>query len=276
LKRALDADRQKATVAEPAITVRHLPSRDGWARAETANFRVYHNQSKKLVQQVAEAAERTRRNVGQKWFGGWKEDWSSRCDIYLHATAQEYSYATGVPATAPGHSSIRFDGARILSRRIDLPCDDASTMLLAVLPHEATHVVVAGQFGERQIPRWADEGLAILSEPRVKIEQHRLNLDECRRERRLFSVRDLMQLTAYPEQRRLVAFYAQSASLVQFLAEEKGAPAFREFLRDAMKNGYDAALKEHYGFGTWEEVQQKWHRKVLATAERPTGTASAR
>ena len=45
-----------------------------------------------------------------------------------------------------------------------------------MLPHEATHVVLAGQFGDQPVPRWADEGMAVLTEPRDKIDRHLRNL----------------------------------------------------------------------------------------------------
>ena len=73
---------------------------------------------------------------------------------------------------SPGHSSIRTDGPRVLSRRIDLHCGDVPNLLAAVLPHETTHVTLAGQFGDRPVARWADEGMAVLTEPREKVERH--------------------------------------------------------------------------------------------------------
>ena len=61
---------------------------DGWGRAETANFRIFHNQSHDLAEQVAQTAERTRATMARKWFGGFKENWSPRCDIYLHGSGE--------------------------------------------------------------------------------------------------------------------------------------------------------------------------------------------
>src|SRR5207244_1536980 len=115
--------------------------------------------------------------------------WESKCDLYLHPTAQDYSRATGVPTTSPGHSRIESEtnGSRIIGRRMDLHCENPA-MLTAILPHETTHVVLAGQFGPHQVPRWADEGIAVLSEPSEKIDQHRRNLARCYRDNQLLSV----------------------------------------------------------------------------------------
>ena len=263
--------KRRAAQETPPVAVRHL-GRDasGWEQAETANFRILHNQPREVAEQVAQVAERTRLTMSRKWFGGFKQAWSPRCDLYLHATSGDYSRATGVPTSSPGHSSIRTDGGRVISRRIDLHCDDVKNMVRAVLPHEATHVVIAGQFGEQQIPRWADEGMAVLTEPREKVEMHLKNLGKCRQESQLFPIRQLMQMADYPDPRYITAFYAQSVSLVEFLSVEKGPQVFTQFLREAMRDGYEPSLRRHFGYRNFDELQQKWDQKAFAaTAVNP-------
>jgi tetratricopeptide (TPR) repeat protein/predicted Fe-Mo cluster-binding NifX family protein len=269
-------------VAAPASTsaapvVKHFErGADGWARAETANFRVFHNQSKEIAEQAALIAEKTRTEMSARWFGGFKEDWSPKCDLYLHANGQDYNKATGVSAGSPGHSSIRSEGSRVISRRIDLHCEDTKNMLAAVLPHEATHVVLAGQFGEQPVPRWADEGIAVLTEPREKVDRHLKNLVRCRQETGLFTAKQLMQMTDYPDPKYVGTFYAESVSLVEFLSTEKGPEELPRFIRDASKVGYEQALQQHYQYKTFEELQQKWHQKAFAAAPAATGTGYAR
>src|SRR5207248_1008271 len=66
------------------IAVRHLPGRgDGWLVAESANFRIFHNQSPEFAERVAGVAERTRAAVQQKWFGSSSETWSPKCALFL-------------------------------------------------------------------------------------------------------------------------------------------------------------------------------------------------
>ena len=148
------------------MAVRHLPAQGSWLVAESPRFRLYH-QNKELADQALAVAERTLDAVAGKWLGGQLPNpWSSKCDLYLHANGQAYSQATGAPAESPGHSSISADpkdATQVQHRRIDLRVDHAH-LLTAVLPHEVTHAVLAGQVGRRPIPRWADEGLAVLSE----------------------------------------------------------------------------------------------------------------
>jgi tetratricopeptide (TPR) repeat protein len=254
--------------AAPVQPVRHnARGSDAWARAETANFRIFHNQTRELAEQVAHIAERTRGDMSQKWLGGAKEAWNPRCDIYLHGSGHDYSRATGVASNSPGHSTIKNEGSRILGRRIDLHCDDLQNLLTAILPHETTHIVLAGQIGDQPLARWADEGIAVLTEPPDRVERHRRNLHRCRQDNSLFSVRQLLQLADYPEPRHITAFYAQSVSLVEFLSGLKGPQVFTQFLRDALKLGYEQALSRHYGYRSYEELQQRWAEKAFATHE---------
>ena len=244
------------------VTLRSVGRVGSWSVVETANFRIYHNQAPEYVQQAAEVCERTRSEMHRKWFGGTPEPWSPRCELYLHATGQDYSRETRTPAVSPGHSSFNVEGGRVLSRRIDLHCD-VPDALVAVLPHEATHVVLAGNFGNFQVPRWADEGMAVLTEPREKIERHLRNLPKHAQDRQLFPLRQLVQMNNYPPPQLVGVFYAQSVSLVDFLSREKGPQVFTQFVRDGLRGGYDGALQRHYGYRSFEELERRWRAVAL-------------
>lgn len=248
--------------AEPAVTVNHQPrGSDGWAIATTSNFRILHNQDRDFVEQVARVAERTRADVSRVWFGDDGGTWGTRCDLYLHATAPEYSRATGKPTSWPAHSTISQDGSRVLSRRIDLHCDDRN-LLTSTLPHEATHTVLAGRFGGPDLPRWVDEGIAILNEPRDKIDGHLRTLSRHHQDGLLFGLAELMRLDNYPEPRRVGAFYAQSVSLTQYLVSLQGPQTFTSFVSQAMRYGTDKALQRHYGFDL-TELERRWQRSAF-------------
>lgn len=61
-----------------------------------------------------------------------------------------------------GSSWLDFVDKEVSKRRVDLLPD--STKALTALGHEMTHIVIADFFEGEQLPRWADEGMAILAD----------------------------------------------------------------------------------------------------------------
>ncbi len=250
-------------IAQPVvIEVLHLGlNLQGWEVAETSHFVIFHNQEKEFVEKVARVAEQTRIVMTRKWFGKDGDAWTPKCELFLHATGKDYTRQTGAPDASSACISIKVDpdSQRVVSRCIDLRCDIPG-MVEAILPHETTHIALAGQFGKNQVPRWADEGIAVLSESKEKIDQHRRNLIKLAKERGMFGLKELMEVCDYPETARIPAFYAQSVCLVDFLTKERGPTVFTAFVRDGLREGYDAALRRHYktDFAGLEKNWQKF------------------
>ncbi len=249
-----------------AVPVQHLGKNpQGWHVSESSHFRIFHNQPAEYVEKAAQIAERTRVAMSRRWFGTDTEVWNPKCELVLHATASDYSALTKVPASSPGHSRIESDPAthRVIGRRMDLRVDNPH-LLEAVLPHETTHVVLAGRFGPHAVPRWADEGIAVLSEPAYKLEQHRKNLLKAIEEKQgIFGLAELMRLTDYPEPRKLEIFYAQSVTLMAHLETMKGPHVLVEFVRDGLKDGYDVALQRHYQLN-FQSLSTAWWQDLTA------------
>lgn len=259
-----------------AVAVKHYSANaEGWLMVESNNFRVFHQQTSAAAEQVARRAEGTRVEMARKWFGTPGEEWTPKCDIFLFNSAAEYVQQRKVAQGTPGHSRIECDRVshKIVNRRVDLHCEGFG-WLETVLPHEITHVVVATHYGSPQVPRWADEGIAVLAEPAGILEKHRANLLKCLKQGGgAFPVSELMELQNYPAApERISAFYAQSVALVEFLSKQKGPVAFGQFLRDAGQVGYKTALTQHYGFQDYADLQNRWVQHVQATLT-PTAVA---
>ncbi|MFO0925727.1 MAG: hypothetical protein U0736_01660 [Gemmataceae bacterium] len=263
----LEKIRDSGTAGSSArVAIKHTPRHgNGWAMAETTNFRIFHHLNENEAEQLARAAEATRATMTRKWFGDDSAAWSPRCDVYVHPTSEAYARATGAPASAPGHSTISLDAGRVVSRRIDLRADNPY-LQAADLPHETTHVVLAGGFGKHHVPRWADEGMAVLTEPRDRVDQHLKNLAMYDREGTLFRAGELMQMSDYPEPRRISPFYAQSVSLVGFLCQKKDPITFTRFLRAALDGRYESALQTYYGYNSFAELEADWKQQALGAA----------
>jgi hypothetical protein len=260
-----------------AVAVKHTPKGDhGWLMAETTNFRIFHNQTQEFAESVAQTAEATRSQMSRKWFGKDIEDWTPKCDIYLHANSADYSQHTRQNAASPGHSRIDLDpsAGRVVVRQVHLRCDNPA-LLIAVLPHETTHVVLGGQFGpNRHVPRWIDEGVAVLTEPAEKIQQHRANLAKAIQSYKLIPIRELLEMDSYPSPAQIPTFYGQSVALVDFLTKQKGPVVLMQFARDALQGGYEPALKKHYGYASIAEFQDRFTAYVLADANGAKTTAA--
>ena len=69
-------------------------------------------------------------------------------DVYLYPNASSYSRGTGVGTGAPGFARIKRaeNSERIVERQLHMNLD-VPNVLMTVLPHETTHVVLAGRFG---------------------------------------------------------------------------------------------------------------------------------
>jgi tetratricopeptide (TPR) repeat protein len=249
--------------------VSHGEREGTWSVAKSANFRILHTQTPEFAERVARAAEAARGAAARKWLGEALPTWNTRCDIYLHVNRDDYSEATQQPKDCPGHSTLKGEGEKVQTRRIDLHCDEPD-LVNRWLPHEMTHVVLADRFGIQSLPRWADEGMAVLSEPRERVELHLRNLPQHRRDRELFTVADLMQYKEYPEGRYISAFYAQSVSLVDYLTQQKGSLVFTQFLRDGLRDGFEPALRRHYELRGFADLQNHWLAVVF-----PGGSQSA-
>lgn len=241
-------------------------NKEGWQVIQSKHFRVFHKQNGELAQRVAQIAEATRAAMYRKWFDTDGDGWELRCELVLHPTSAGYTSMTGVPGSSPGHARIEADrSGRIVARRMDLRLD-IPAMTETVLPHETTHVVLAGNFGGKNVPRWVDEGIAVLSEPNERIEQHRRNLHKHYKDGLTFKLKELMELPDYPNPSRIGAFYAQSVVLVEFMTQQRGPKAFTEFVKDGMRYGYDTALQRHYQM-SFAQLEQLWRDRVVGNPQ---------
>lgn len=240
-----------------------------WQVHETASFRIFHSDAE-LAQRVATVAERTREEQNKRWAGSSpRETWSPKCDIYLYPSAKIFSAMTGQPEDSPGFSTMGMDRGRINCRRVNLRADHPK-ITVAILPHEVTHVVLADFFPQKQIPRWADEGMAVLAEPRAEQRLRAADLDAPLSSGKLFRMGDLMVMD-YPNAEHWALYYAQSVSLTRFLVEQ-GTPAqFIEFIQGCQQRTHEDELRRIYKIDGFAELERRW----LEFAKTQMASASA-
>ena len=133
------------------------------------------------------------------------------CELYLYPSGKVFARETNQPENSPGFSTMMCNGNRVVARRMNLRADHP-LLVTAILPHEVTHVVLADLFTTQQIPRWADEGIAVLAEPNAEQETRAAELQEPLEAGRVFDLRKLMAMD-YPDAKDWSLYYAQSVSL---------------------------------------------------------------
>src|SRR5262249_42779949 len=152
-----------------------------------------------------------RHNVHSRWFGSPSHEWDGKCTIYLYANLRLYVKETGQPDSL-AHARVSMQDGYLRRRSIHLN-GDVPALFEDVLSHEITHSVMASQFNG-QTPRWADEGMAVLSESSTSIEKWREHLVTFWHKDELFGLEVLMR-TEKPRQTHSWEYYAQSMSLVE-------------------------------------------------------------
>jgi hypothetical protein len=263
---------QPASEEDVARAGQRAPASQGvaWQVLETANFRIFHCDGR-LAESVGETAESIRAEQGKRWGSSAAErPWNPRCELLLYPTGKEFAQGTGQPETAPGFSTMFTSGNRVTGRRTSLRADHPQ-LLKAILPHEVTHVVLADLFTVQQIPRWADEGIAVLAEPPAEQTLRAAELREALESNHVFDLSKLMAMD-YPDAKDWSVYYAQSISLTRFLVEQGTPQQFIQFVRDLPRTGAEGGLRDRYGINGFAELHDRWRafaREQLAQLDQP-------
>lgn len=211
--------------AVPTVILRQTQSA-GWQVTETLNFRFFHHGQFPLVERLAKLCEESRHTIRSRWITTpASEAWSIKCDVYLYASPADFLQKTRFPPDSWGFADLEIGQGKVWMRRLDLRSDQEAR-LMNVAVHELAHVVLADRFATRQIPRWADEGIALNSEPASRQRDLRGWLATQIRQGRGYTLPQLVSLRQYPPDKFLGdLFYAQSGSLVEFLLTRQGDSA---------------------------------------------------
>src|SRR5207248_10190789 len=124
-------------------------------------------------------------------------------------------------------TSFTFDNGKVLSQNMHLegPLDK---ILASVLPHEVTHSVLAHAVG-KPLPRWADEGAAVLAEDHQEHRRYDRLMTRIIDERRAMPLRRLFALNEFP--RDVMTLFAQGYSVTHFLVGKNDRQTFLAFVK---------------------------------------------
>jgi hypothetical protein len=182
--------------------------------------------------------------------------------VVWHTNPESYLQAVGRGgAMTSGSSRVSFEGTHVSMRRIDVR-GDRGDRAWSALAHELTHVVLADRFGVGAVPRWADEGSAVLADSAAKQLRHHRDLIEAVESNRSLPFGEMAAVASSPSESQVATFYGQAASMVRFLAEQKPPRDFVRFIETANRAGYDQAAHEVYGYATVRELEAAWRTSI--------------
>lgn len=207
---------------------------------------------------LARECESIRAALQTQWLGKAGQRWQPKCVIVLHPSRDQYRVAVGRNGLMTyGCSRVTFDGDRVVGRRIDL-CGDDDDRARSALSHELCHLVLADHFGRHAIPKWADEGIAVLADSAGKQARHERDFRDAVAAHAHIPFAELAADKSLSSSDRAAVFYGQSASLVHFLVRRKRPQDLLTFVGRIGQVGYDRAAKEVYGFTDVRSLEVEW------------------
>ena len=201
-----------------------------------------------IADRVAQAAEQQRKDQAIAWLGKELPPWKEPCPVTVELNMNGPSGSTAFCFAPKGG---------VLKQHMELsgPLD---RVLAAVLPHEITHTIFAHYLG-RPVPRWADEGGAILAEDQQEQERNDKLMQKTLKAARQLPLRRLFTLHDYsPDLNKICAFYGQSYSVSRYLIETGGRPKFLDFMKRGYHDGWDEAAQVVYGHPNVEALERAW------------------
>jgi hypothetical protein len=232
------------------------------AEYRTPNF-VVQAPTPEIAQQAGQYAELYRKRKALEWLGQEMPQWPDPCPLRVTITMNGSGGAT----------SFAFDQGRILGQ--DMHIEGSQDRLMAsVLPHEVTHTVFAYYF-RQPVPRWADEGGAVLSEDDIERNRHdQLVRQVLNTPGRAIPLRRLFSMTKYPPD--VMVLYAEGYSVSNFLVSNSNRGVFLNFVAQGMRGEWDAAVKANYGYNSVEELEKAWVESLYHARQQPSGQLASR
>jgi len=230
----------------------------------TDNFVIRSRGSVTELEEWGRRCEALLTEVRAKWLGETAPAaaWSPRCEVVVHEALATYTAAVpgGERTVASSWVEATRDD-RIVVRRIDVR-SDCGDWFGGAMAHELIHILLAERFGLSGVPRWAEEGLALLADPSAKQQAHDADFRRAAADGGEFRLVELFTIGDYPSGTRRQTFYGQSASVVRYLVERQGSAAFVRFIEATAAWGHDAALRDVYACDGVGGLELQWRQSL--------------
>jgi hypothetical protein len=222
-----------------------------WQEHSTNHFIIYYHKeiAEDYIKQVATKAEEyyhsIAANLGFNRYDFWL--WDNRAKIYIFKDAGEYHNESNQPNWSGGSVLMR--------RKIIKTYPWVEGFFDKLLPHELGHIMFREFVGFKDnVPLWLDEGVAILQE-NSDIRDYSMVIKRLRRPIPIDKLHKIMTGTLIIP----AIFYAQSASIVDYLLSQFGKENFVKlckYLKDGKR--FEEAIESAYHFKDLKELDQAW------------------
>jgi len=235
------------------------------ASFRTTNFAV-DAPTPELARQFGEMAEVYRKAKAIEWLGEEMPNWQQPCPLHVEISMEGPSGATTFDfSKRPIYQFMKIRGPK-------------ERLLNSVLPHEVTHTVFAYYF-KQPVPRWADEGGAVLSEDDIERRRHDMMCRQLLNDGRAMRLNYLFSLKDYPND--VMVLYAEGFSICRYLVDSGDRQTFLEFVKYGLQHGWDSSVQTCYHLRSVNELESSWidslkHPRSSAIAAAPKPPSAAR
>jgi hypothetical protein len=224
------------------------------ASYRTQNF-IVDAPTPEIAQSMGQWAEYYRKDKAIQWLGHEMPPWQEPCPLHIKVTR----------GGAGGATSFNFTNGQVW-QTMEIE-GSLERLTNSVLPHEVTHTVFAHYF-RCPVPRWADEGGAVLSEDDIERNNHDMMVRQILNSGKSIALRYLFSLREYP--REVGALYAEGFSVADFLVSSSSRAVFLEFVAHGMQYGWDSAARSVYHFQNVEQLQEAWLNSLRSGRRQPS------
>jgi hypothetical protein len=226
-------------------------------RTQQGNF-IVEAPTPAIAEQVGQYAEYYRREKAMQWLGQEMPPWPEPCPLRVTISVNE---------NGGGATSFAFDRGHVLGQYMQIE-GSLNRVLASVLPHEVTHTVFAYYF-RQPLPRWADEGGAVLSEDELERQNHDALVRRIlNTPGRAIPLRRLFPMREYPKN-DVMALYAEGFSVTNFLVGQSNRQQFLAFVNHGMYYGWDDAARKYYSYKDVNDLEQAWLKNLRDTKRQP-------
>ena len=221
--------------------------------------------SSKVLDRAEECYDRISRDIGYSRYQNYWT-WEQRVKIVLFPDRYAFTRFTGQPKWSKGYASR---DSRLFRDRVIVSFSGQSDFFEEILPHEISHLMLWDYLGfnNRKVPVWFEEGVAQLQEA-DKREVVKEALRPVVADKSYIPFREFNEftVTGLDDDAKVVVFYAQSLSVVIFLAEKYGQDAFYRLIKELRNGGgFEPALFRSYTgiYDSMAALEDKWAQYIL-------------